>query len=126
MRLSLLVLSIIVAFTSFAMSSHLEGLQIDVLKQAHGKRKTQRGDDIDVHYRGTLASSGKEFDASYKRGTPLSFTVGKGQVIKGWDEGLLNMAVGEKRKLTIAPNLAYGDDGVGEGLIPPKSTLGMY
>lgn len=123
MRLSFLLLGILFSLTSFVMSSHLEGLQIEVLNHVNGKRKTQRGDDIDVHYRGTLASNGKEFDASYKRGQPLSFTVGKGQVIKGWDEGLLDMHVGEKRKLTIAPQLAYGDQGVGGGLIPPKSTL---
>ena len=89
----------------------IEGLQIQVLTPVEGKRKTQRGDKVDVHYIGTLADNGKEFDQSYKRGEPLSFTVGKGQVIKGWDEGLLDMSVGEKRKLTIGPHLAYGDAG---------------
>ena len=61
------------------------------------------GDKVDVHYRGTLEKDGSEFDASYNRGTPLSFHVGKGQVIKGWDEGLLDMCPGEKRRLTIQP-----------------------
>ncbi|KAJ9605030.1 Peptidyl-prolyl cis-trans isomerase fpr2 [Cladophialophora chaetospira] len=84
-------------------------------------RKTQKGDKIDVHYRGTLQSTGKEFDSSYGRGTPLSFEVGSGRVIKGWDEGLLDMCIGEKRKLTIPPELGYGDRGVGP--IPGGSTL---
>lgn len=79
------------------------------------------GDNIDVHYRGTL-ESGKQFDASYDRGSPLNFTVGNGQVIKGWDEGLLGMKIGEKRTLTIAPELGYGARGIG-GVIPGNATL---
>lgn len=85
-------------------------------------RKTQRGDTISVHYRGTLAADGSEFDASYNRGQPLSFVVGQGQVIKGWDEGLLDMCPGDKRTLTIQPEWAYGDRGVGP--IPGGSVLG--
>jgi len=84
-------------------------------------RKTTRGDTIQVHYRGTLAADGSEFDASYNRGQPLSFTVGKGQVIKGWDEGLLDMCVGDQRKLTIPPELGYGERGMGP--IPGGSVL---
>ena len=84
-------------------------------------RKTLRGDTISVHYRGTLASDGSEFDASYNRGQPLTFTVGRGQVIKGWDEGLLDMCIGDKRKLTIPPEFGYGDRGMGP--IPAGSTL---
>ncbi|KAL8703831.1 MAG: hypothetical protein Q9201_002980 [Fulgogasparrea decipioides] len=84
-------------------------------------RKTQRGDTVDVHYRGTLASDGSEFDASYKRGQPLSFTVGKGMVIQGWDEGLLDMCIGDKRKLTIPPEFGYGQRAM--GAIPAGSTL---
>ncbi|KAL8792247.1 MAG: hypothetical protein Q9195_005126 [Heterodermia aff. obscurata] len=86
------------------------------------KRKTQRGDSIQVHYKGTLASDGSKFDASYDRGQPLSFTVGKGMVIKGWDEGLLDMCIGDKRKLTIPPAFGYGDRAMGP--IPAGSTLG--
>ncbi|CAF9932651.1 MAG: Peptidyl-prolyl cis-trans isomerase fpr2 [Heterodermia speciosa] len=85
------------------------------------KRKTQRGDSIQVHYKGTLASDGSKFDASYDRGQPLSFTVGKGMVIKGWDEGLLDMCIGDKRKLTIPPAFGYGDRAMGS--IPAGSTL---
>ncbi|KAK5097505.1 Peptidyl-prolyl cis-trans isomerase fpr2 [Lithohypha guttulata] len=84
-------------------------------------RKTKSGDQIDVHYRGTLASDGSEFDASYNRGQPLSFAVGTGRVIKGWDEGLLDMCIGEKRKLTIPPELGYGKNAMGP--IPAGSTL---
>ncbi|KAL8998259.1 MAG: hypothetical protein Q9169_002663 [Polycauliona sp. 2 TL-2023] len=84
-------------------------------------RKTQRGDAIEVHYRGTLQSDSSEFDTSYKRGQPLSFTVGKGMVIKGWDEGLLDMCIGDKRKLTIPPEFGYGQQAMGP--IPAGSTL---
>lgn len=96
-------------------------LDIEVTAPAECKRKTQAGDRIDVHYRGTLASDGTEFDASYNRGQPLSFTVGKGQVIKGWDQGLLDMCPGEKRKLTIQPEWAYGSRAMGP--IPANSVL---
>ena len=98
----------------------LDGLQVEVQGEGQGQ-ETKRGDTIHVHYKGTL-TSGKKFDSSYDRGDPLSFTVGNGQVIKGWDEGLLGMKVGEKRKLTIAPHLAYGNRAVG-GVIPANATL---
>ena len=80
------------------MKSLLTGLALTLTVAA----TTARADDI-VRYRGTLEKDGSEFDASYNRGTPLSFHVGKGQVIKGWDEGLLDMCPGEKRRLTIQP-----------------------
>ena len=64
---------------------------------------------------------GSEFDASYNRNQPLSFHVGKGQVIKGWDQGLLDMCIGEKRKLTIQPEYGYGSRGMGP--IPANSVL---
>lgn len=76
---------------------------------------------IQVHYRGTLLADGSEFDASYNRNQPLSFTVGKGQVIKGWDEGLLDMCIGDKRTLTIPPEFGYGERAMGP--ISAGSTL---
>ena len=74
-----------------------------------------------MHYRGTLEASGKQFDASYDRGQPLTFAVGAGQVIKGWDEGLLDMCPGDKRTLRIEPEYGYGERGMGP--IPAKSVL---
>lgn len=74
-----------------------------------------------MHYRGTLEKDGSEFDASYNRNQPLSFTLGKGQVIKGWDEGLKEMCIGDKRKLTIQPEYGYGSSGVGP--IPANAVL---
>ncbi|KAF4993013.1 hypothetical protein F66182_16501 [Fusarium sp. NRRL 66182] len=96
-------------------------LQIDVTNPVECKRKTTNGDTVKMHYRGTLADSGKQFDASYDRGTPLSFKLGTGRVIKGWDQGLLDMCVGEKRTLTIPPELGYGERAMGP--IPAGSTL---
>ena len=97
-----------------------EHLKTEVVTPAKCSRKTKAGDKINVHYRGTL-TDGTEFDASYGRGEPLTFTVGQGQVIKGWDQGLLDMCPGEKRKLTIQPEWAYGSRGAGP--IPPNSVL---
>ena len=79
------------------------------------------GDDIVVHYVGWL-ESGKQFDSSRARRDPLDFALGAGDVIKGWDEGVPGMRVGGKRRLTIPPELAYGDQGLA-GIIPPKTTL---
>lgn len=80
----------------------------------------QNGDKLSVHYVGTLLD-GTKFDSSIDRGTAFEFTLGSGQVIRGWDEAVLGMKVGGKRKLTIPPELAYGDTQVGE--IPSNSTL---
>jgi FKBP-type peptidyl-prolyl cis-trans isomerase len=79
------------------------------------------GDHVTVHYVGTL-TNGTEFDSSRKRSKPLDFVLGRGQVIKGWDDGIAGMKVGGKRKLTIPPSLGYGVRGQGE-LIPPNATL---
>jgi len=99
---------------------HLQHLKTEIITPAECSRKTKAGDKIKVHYRGTL-TDGSEFDASYNRGDPLEFTVGQGQVIKGWDQGLLDMCPGEKRKLTIQPDWAYGSRGTGP--IPANSVL---
>lgn len=80
------------------------------------------GKQVSVHYTGTL-TDGKKFDSSLDRGQPFTFNLGTGQVIKGWDEGVVGMKVGGKRKLVIPANLAYGNREVGNGLIPANSTL---
>ncbi|KAF8843032.1 hypothetical protein BDN67DRAFT_964917 [Paxillus ammoniavirescens] len=84
--------------------------------------KAGKGDTVSVHYTGTLFDGGKKFDSSLDRGQPFSFKLGVGQVIRGWDEGLLGACVGEKRTLTIPASLAYGTRGAG-GAIPPNSAL---
>ncbi|KAG6848332.1 hypothetical protein H0H93_001135 [Arthromyces matolae] len=83
----------------------------------------QNGDQIQVHYTGTLFDTGNKFDSSYDRNSPIGITLGIGQVIKGWDQGLLGMCLGEKRKLIIPPELGYGSRGAGYGAIPGGATL---
>jgi len=80
------------------------------------------GQTVQVHYVGVAHSTGEEFDASYNRGEPLSFRLGVGQVISGWDQGVQGMKVGGRRRLVIPPHLAYGDRGAG-GVIGPGETL---
>ena len=82
----------------------------------------EAGSRVQVHYVGVAWSTGEEFDASWNRGTPLPLTVGVGQVIAGWDQGMQRMRVGGRRKLTIPAHLAYGDQGAG-GVIGPGETL---
>lgn len=99
------------------------GLKYKVVAQGNGV-KPKQGQPIKAHYAGYLLN-GKKFDASYDRGSPLKFEVGVGRVIKGWDEALLDMSVGEKRVLKIPSGLAYGSRGAG-GVIPPEATLVFY
>ncbi len=96
-----------------------EDLKIEILESGEGE-EVRGGETVTVHYVGRL-ENGELFDSSVERGTPFSFTVGVGQVIQGWDEGLLGMKVGEKRKLTIPPEMGYGNSPVGP--IPANSTL---
>ncbi|KAI0266749.1 hypothetical protein BC834DRAFT_111375 [Gloeopeniophorella convolvens] len=89
---------------------------------ANCKVKAQKGDPIKVHYTGTLFANGNKFDSSLDRGQPLPFTLGAGQVIDGWEKGLVGMCVGEKRTLTIPADMAYGPRGFGS-VIPANSAL---
>ena len=77
---------------------------------------------VEVHYVGVSWSTGRQFDASWDRGDTFKFGLGKGQVIRGWDEGVAGMKVGGVRRLTIPPQLGYGAAGAG-GVIPPNATL---
>lgn len=79
------------------------------------------GQQVSVHYTGTL-TDGTKFDSSHDRNQPFGFQLGAGQVIRGWDEGVAGMKVGGKRKLTIPPDMAYGERGF-PPVIPPNSTL---
>lgn len=114
------VICIVVVFAADEKSE--PKLQIGVRKRVENcERKSRRGDLLHMHYTGTL-EDGTEFDSSIPRGNPLTFTLGSGQVIKGWDQGLLGMCEGEKRKLVIPPKLGYGASGA-PPTIPPDATL---
>jgi peptidylprolyl isomerase len=95
------------------------GLKYVDIKEGDGP-SPQRGQTVVVHYTGTL-ENGTKFDSSVDKGTPFEFKIGTGSVIKGWDEGLMTMKVGGKRKLIIPPNLAYGAQE--RPKIPANSTL---
>ncbi len=99
----------------------VDELKVDMLQEGTGEG-AEAGDTVSVHYTGTL-ENGKKFDSSIDRGTPFIFTLGAEQVIKGWDQGLVGMKVGEKRRLTIPSKLGYGESGTPGGEIPPNATL---
>lgn len=103
------------------------GLTARILKNGYG-RAAEAGDFVEVHYTGWLYDEtapdhrGTKFDSSVDRGQHFQFPLGQGRVIKGWDQGVAGMLIGEKRELTIAPDMAYGDRGAGN-VIPPGATL---
>ena len=117
--LALLVIACAQA-TNHSMFTTESGLEYEVLASGDGPAAAA-GDTAVVHYTGWLTDDTK-FDSSVDRGTPFEFQVGAGNVIQGWDEAVALMRVGDKWKLTIPPDLAYGNRGVG-GVIPPGATL---
>ena len=129
-----LILGVIVAGAAYYGKTHMNttkqitqsGLSFIVLKAAsEGAQKPEKGDLAQVHYTGWLdvdGQPGAQFDSSVERGTPFEFPVGVGYVIKGWDEVVLDMKVGEKRRVFIPSKLGYGAHGAG-GLIPPHANL---
>lgn len=96
------------------------GLNIEIITEGTGPQAV-KGQKVDVHYIGTL-EDGTKFDSSRDRGQPISFILGQGMVIDGWDEGIALLKVGTRAKLTIPPELGYGKRGAG-GVIPPNATL---
>ncbi len=96
------------------------GLRYKIIQKGSGA-KAKKGSKVSVHYEGSLLS-GKVFDSSYKRKEPIDFQLGVGQVIPGWDEGIALLEVGDKARLVIPSDLAYGSAGAG-GVIPPDATL---
>ena len=98
------------------------GLKVEYVSKPESCDKVARnGDMLTMHYTGTL-EDGKKFDSSYDRSEPFKFQIGVGQVIKGWEEGVLGMCIGEKRRLIVPPELGYGDQGAGD-IIPGGATL---
>jgi FKBP-type peptidyl-prolyl cis-trans isomerase len=96
------------------------GLRYKIIQEGNGKKAT-KGSTVSVHYKGQL-DNGQVFDSSYSRKQPIDFTLGIGQVIKGWDEGIQLLKVGDKARFVIPSNLAYGSQGAG-GVIPPNAIL---
>jgi peptidylprolyl isomerase len=96
-----------------------DGLKVTIVQAGSGE-EAKNGKTVSVHYTGSFAD-GKKFDSSLDRGAPFSFTLGQGSVIKGWDEGVLGMKVGEKIKIVVPPALGYGPNDYGP--IPGNSTL---
>merc|ERR1719436_2138734 len=100
-----------------------DGVQKEILEKGDSDcfRKPKEGDELTVHYDGAF-EDGTKFDSSLDRGEPVKFTLGKGQVIKGWDLGIATMTKGEKARLTIQPEFAYGEQGQ-PPTIPPSAVL---
>ncbi|KAI5954323.1 FPR2 [Candida jiufengensis] len=113
MKFSLIAVALTASIGSvLASPPTADQLKIDITKEVKCSRKTQPGDKVSVHYKGTL-EDGTKFDSSYDRGSPLGFSLGSGQVIKCWDEGLLDMCIGEKRTLWCDSSICYGERGIG-------------
>mmetsp|Transcript_27638 Transcript_27638/g.60853 ORF Transcript_27638/g.60853 Transcript_27638/m.60853 type:complete len:128 (-) Transcript_27638:1381-1764(-) len=98
------------------------GVVKEAISSGDGSTFPKEGDQLTMHYTGTLADNGKQFDSSVSRGRPFQFVIGIGQVIKGWDEGVMKMSLGEKAKLQISSDYGYGARGA-PGAIPPNSDL---
>ena len=113
-------LFLVIAAVILSGSIAFAGVTKEILKKGTGPAP-KSGQIVVVHYVGKF-TTGKKFDSSRDRGQPFKFTLGAGQVIRGWDEGVATMRVGEKARFTITPDYAYGSRGAGD-VIPPNATL---
>ena len=98
------------------------GVEKEIITAGDGENFPKSGDMLTMHYTGTLKDTGKQFDSSVSRGKPFQFVIGIGQVIKGWDEGVMKMSLGEKAMLKISSDYGYGARGA-PGAIPPNADL---
>merc|ERR1712146_45221 len=120
MKLSVFILAVLSLVSVVAASVEFK---VDIIEKPDNcDRVSANGDTLAMHYTGRLLENGEKFDSSLDRGKPFQFKLGAGRVIKGWDQGLQDMCIGEKRQLTIPPELAYGSRGAG-GVIPPNAAL---
>jgi len=131
MRLPLLAVPLLMAAAAWAGPTKVEpdkfkttksGLKYAIIRPGTGA-EAKKGQTVTVHYTGWLEFNGEKFDSSVDRGEPFRFPLGAGRVIKGWDEGVKGMKVGEQRQLIIPPKLGYGAEGTPGGPIPPNATL---
>jgi FK506-binding protein 1 len=102
--------------------SDLPQLRLETITEGDGKTFPKQGDRLKMHYVGTLADGGTKFDSSRDRNSPFEFQIGVGQVIRGWDEGVIQMSVGQRANLFIPSEMGYGAQGAG-GAIPPNADL---
>jgi FK506-binding protein 1 len=98
------------------------GVDKEDISPGDGTTFPKKGDQLTMHYTGKLSENGKEFDSSVSRGKPFQFVIGIGQVIQGWDEGVMKMSLGEKANLKISSDYGYGSRGA-PGAIPPNADL---
>ena len=98
------------------------GVDIEVIQPGDGQTYPSKGDLLTMHYTGKLSSDGTQFDSSVTKNRPFQFVIGIGQVIRGWDEGVVKMSLGEKSLLKISSDYGYGSAGAG-GVIPPDADL---
>lgn len=103
-------------------ASDLPQLRVETITEGDGKTFPKQGDRLKMHYVGTLADGGTKFDSSRDRNSPFEFQIGVGQVIRGWDEGVMQMSVGQRANLFIPSEMGYGAQGAG-GAIPPNADL---
>lgn len=106
----------------YSANAYTMGVEKEVIQAGDGESFPKAGDMLTMHYTGTLANGGQQFDSSVSRGKPFQFVIGIGQVIRGWDEGVQKMSLGEKATLKISSDYGYGARGA-PGAIPPHADL---